>query len=215
MAERTRLRPARGHARSGRAEIPAMTSRASPTVRRLDIDDVGLIASIDRSERVDVEYCVVAGVLQERPPTIVDVPRWDIDGDGPFSVNDKLDFCIGVLHEGGTMLGAFADDEFAGVAVVDPLFEPGMAWLAFLHVSRPARRLGAATALWDHAADLARAAGAEVLYVSATPTGSAVGFYLRQGCRLADPVHPVLWDNEPDDIHLACPLARRATPAGS
>jgi hypothetical protein len=33
-----------------------------------------------------------------------------------------------------------------------------------------------------------------------------VGFYLRQGCRLADPVHPDLWAKEPDDIHLVCPL---------
>jgi len=30
----------------------------------------------------------------------------------------------------------------------------------------------------------------------------AVGFYLSRGCRLADPVHPVLFGHEPDDIHL-------------
>jgi ribosomal protein S18 acetylase RimI-like enzyme len=81
-----------------------------------------------------------------------------------------------------------------------------MAWLTFLHVSRPHRRRGAATALWGEATSLARAAGRSQLYVSATPTGSAVGFYLRQGCRLADPVHPALWAAEPDDIHLVCSL---------
>jgi hypothetical protein len=44
------------------------------------------------------------------------------------------------------------------------------------------------------------------MYVSATPTGSAVGFYLGRGCRLADPVHPDLFAQEPEDIHLVCPL---------
>jgi hypothetical protein len=28
------------------------------------------------------------------------------------------------------------------------------------------------------------------------------GFYLSRGCRLADPVHPVLFQHEPDDIRL-------------
>ena len=93
-----------------------------------------------------------------------------------------------------------------GVAIVVPELEPELAWLAFLHVSRPHRRRGAATALWGAAVERARSAGATSLYVSATPTGSAVGFYLRQGCRLADPVHPRLYGDEPEDIHLCCRL---------
>jgi len=74
--------------------------------------------------------------------------------------------------------------------------------LAFLHVSRPYRRQGAAQALWNAATDIAVANGATSIYVSATPTGSAIGFYLRQGCRLARPVHPDLFAAEPEDIHL-------------
>jgi hypothetical protein len=42
--------------------------------------------------------------------------------------------------------------------------------------------------------------------VSATSTGSAVGFYLSRGCRLADPVHPKLFELEPVDIHLVLDL---------
>jgi hypothetical protein len=53
--------------------------------------------------------------------------------------------------------------------------------LAFLHVSRPFRRKGAAQALWNVAAELSAANGAESMYVSATPTASAVGFYLPTG----------------------------------
>jgi CTP synthase len=47
---------------------------------------------------------------------------------------------------------------------------------------------------------------AESIYVSATPTASAVGFYLRQHCHLAHPVHPDLFAAEPDDIHFVCSL---------
>src|SRR5207249_1049373 len=52
-----------------------------------------------------------------------------------------------------------------------PRFDGLLAWLAFLHVSRPHRRRGVASALWNEAVDLALAAGAGSLYVSAVPTG--------------------------------------------
>jgi len=100
------------------------------------------------------------------------------------------------------VLGAFNGERVAGVAVVAPSFEPPLAWFAYLDVNRADRRHGVASALWDAAGHLARASGARQLYVSATPTASAVGFYLSRGCRLADPVHPVLFEHEPDDIHL-------------
>jgi GNAT superfamily N-acetyltransferase len=177
-------------------------------VRRMTADDIALIGKIDRSERVEVEYRVVGGRLQARPLT-VDVPPWDTEGDGPFSVAHQVAVCTELLAAGAVLLGAFEHDDLLGLAVVDPSFELPMAWLAFLHVSAPARRRGVATALWGHAVVLARASGAESLYVSATPTGSAVGFYLRQGCALADPVHPVLWAKEPDDVHLVLRFAER------
>ena len=39
-------------------------------------------------------------------------------------------------------LGAFDGERPLGLAVVDPSFEPRLAWLAFLYVSRPDRRRG-------------------------------------------------------------------------
>jgi GNAT superfamily N-acetyltransferase len=172
-------------------------------VSELASDDVGLVALVDRSEHVDVEYEVVDGELTERPVTMADVPPWDAVGDGPHSVTAHVAFCRDCVANGAQLLGAFdGDGELLGLAVVDAGFEPALAWLAFLHVSRPHRRRGVASALWAAAEDAARTAGATAMYVSATPTGSAMGFYLRQGCRLADPVHPALYANEPDDIHL-------------
>lgn len=175
-------------------------------VRVLAIEDLALLAAIDRSEHVAVQYEVRGGRLVERPVVMAEVPRWDATGDGPHSVAAHIAFCRAALEAGGVFLGAFAGEELLGVAVVDGGFEPGLAWLAFLHVSRPYRRRGVATALWTRAVAVAAGAGARAMYVSATPTGSAVGFYLRQGCRLADPVHPRLFAEEPEDIHLVLPL---------
>jgi GNAT superfamily N-acetyltransferase len=175
-------------------------------VARLRTEDVSLVATIDRSEQVDFQYCVTDGELRPVPPVMTEVPAWDPTGSGPHSVAAEIAFCESVVARGGILLGAFDEERTAGLAIIHPAFEPPLAWLAFLHVSRPSRRRGAARSLWNAATDIAAASGAESVYVSATPTESAVGFYLRQGCRLADPVHPDLFAAEPEDIHLVCSL---------
>ena len=176
------------------------------SVRVLGIDDLELIGNIDRSEHVEVEYTVSNGELAKRPVSMTDIPRWDATGSGFFSVAAEIDFCRPLIERGATLLGAFDGDAVLGMSVVEASFEPGLAWLAFLHVSREHRRRGVGTDLWQAAASVATAAGASSLYVSAVPTGSAVGFYRAQGCVLADPVQPALYEREPDDIHLVCAL---------
>jgi GNAT superfamily N-acetyltransferase len=167
---------------------------------------VSLVGALDRSEHVDLEYRVVDGQLKAVPAAIPDIPAWDPTGSGPHSVGALIEFCTSVVARGGVLFGAFEEEQTAGLAIVNPSFEPPLAWLALLHVSRPYRRRGAAQALWNAAADLAVENGAQSIYVSATPTESAVGFYLKQGCRLARPVHPDLFAAEPEDIHLVGPL---------
>lgn len=175
-------------------------------VRRLSVDDIGRIADIDRSEQIDTEYAVIAGQLARQAPSMEFVPPWDPVGSGEHSVAEKIAFCEPLVRAGARLLGVFERNTTCGIAVVDGSFEPPMGWLPFLHVSRPFRRRGVATALWQTSAKLARNAGATALYVSATPTGSAVGFYLSRGCRLVDQVHPRLYAEEPEDIHLICDL---------
>ncbi len=94
------------------------------------------------------------------------------------------------------------------MAVVEPTLQPGLGWLVLLHVSNGRRRSGVGQALWSAAISVARKSGASAMYVSATPTGSAVQFYLKQGCKLAEPdeIIPELFALEPDDIHLVCDL---------
>jgi predicted N-acetyltransferase YhbS len=176
-------------------------------VRRLQREDVELVRRIDRSEHVEVEYTVVDGRLVERPVTMAEIPRWE-ESTGENGMDAHVSGYARDVEDHGIFLGAFEGDDLAGLAVVKPRFEPPMAQLAALHVSRPFRRRGAASALWDAASAVAADAGAATMYVSATPTGSAVGFYLSRGCVLAVPPHPALLALEPDDVHLICDVRR-------
>jgi GNAT superfamily N-acetyltransferase len=172
----------------------------------LRAEDVSIVAAIDRSEHIETLYRVTDGRLESYPATETEVPPWDPVGSGEHSVAAHIEFCRMVVARGATFFGAFDESEPAGIAAVNPSFEPGLAWLAVLHVSRPYRRTGTGRALWHAACEVAVAGGARSMYVSATPSESAVGFYLAQGCRLADVPHPELFAMEPDDIHLVGPL---------
>src|SRR5262249_25415288 len=108
-------------------------------VSRLQSEDVALVGALDRSEHVDVEYRVVDGELRPAPPATPDIPPWDPTGSGPHSVAAHVEFCRSVVARGGVLLGARDDERTVGLAIVHPLFEPPLAWLAFLHVSRPFR----------------------------------------------------------------------------
>ena len=119
-------------------------------------------------------------------------------------MNHLISFCRPHLDQGAQLLGAFDGSAIVGMALVEPSLRPGLGWLALLHVSNGRRRDGVGQGLWSVAISIARNSGAGTMYVSATPTGSAVRFYLKQGCRLAGPdeLVPELFKLEPDDIHL-------------
>ena len=170
-------------------------------IRHLPPGDLKRIGDIDRSEKVALAYAVQHGKLVS---LAVDwaIPNWSPNGAGDHSVQHLVETWGPVLDRGGILLGAFNDADLAGLAVVEPGFEPGMAWLALLHVGRSHRRLGAGNALWEEAERLATAANASSMYVSANSSESAVGFYLSRGCVLASTPHPELFAREPDDIHL-------------
>lgn len=174
-------------------------------IRRLGSEEIRLIGDIDRSEHIEVLYTVEEGRLVDRPVDI-DVPPWDREGIGEHSVGALIEHFRPLVAGGADVLGAFDQDEFLGLAIVDDQFEVGMAWLALLHVSREHRQRGVASALWSAAEQIAIDAGATSMYVSATPSDSAVGFYLSRGCRLALPPHPDLLTEEPEDIHFVCPI---------
>jgi ribosomal protein S18 acetylase RimI-like enzyme len=194
-------------------------------IRQMAASELGRIAEIDRSEHVTEEYALRGGCLERRSVDVV-VPPWSRCGDGEHSVPGRVAAWQPLLERGGTLLGAFdggtaSSDvrapsapcasaspvgRLAGIAIYRPRLAEGTANLAVLHVSRGHRRSGVGSLLTREVARLARAGGARRLYVSATPSGSAVGFYRRLGFEPTDEPDAALFALEPDDIHMILDL---------
>ena len=176
-------------------------------VRHLERHALALLRQIDRTEQLETEYRVEDRKLVAIESDVL-VPAWDQTGSGAHSVEHLIAFCDPLLAGGAQLLGAFDGQDVVGMAVIDRALRPGIGWLALLHVSNGQRRAGVGQALWDACARLVSNSGAYAMYVSATPTGSAVSFYLKQGCRLAGPEDIVqdLFALEPEDVHLVCAL---------
>ena len=169
-------------------------------IKRMDSSEIDRIAEIDRSEHVTVGYTVRDGKL-EAEEVDWQVPRWFDDGP-EHSVSSLVEFLSPLLANGSTLWGAFDGDALVGVMVYRPRLTETMAQLVFLHVSHGYRRQGIAARLTAECLRLARADGVEQLYVSATPSESAMGFYRSQGFQLVDKPHPELYALEPEDIHM-------------
>jgi ribosomal protein S18 acetylase RimI-like enzyme len=149
------------------------------------------VGEIDRSEHVTREHSYRAGSLQSRDVDIR-VPNWSQTGAAWRPI----------LERGGTLIGAFDAAALAGFAIYRPRLTQEMANLAVLHVSRSYRRQGVASLLTGEVMRLARADGARHLYVSATPSGTAVAFYRSHGFEPTDQPNAELFALEPDDIHM-------------
>ncbi len=170
------------------------------TIKQLPPSDIDRIAEIDRSEHITIRYQARDGRLVAEQ---VDesVPAWYEEGE-EYSVEAKLKQWRPFLDEGGVLLGAVDGERLAGFAILRYRLDEGTAQLAVMHVSRPYRRQGIASQLTEEICRLARADGARSLYVSATPSNSAVGLYTSLGFTLVDQPHPELYALEPDDIHM-------------
>lgn len=169
-------------------------------IKQMKNSDIVRIAEIDRSEHVTLGYFFRDGKMVAEE---VDwqVPRWSANGP-EHSVSAMVEFLSPMLDDGAMLWGAFDGESLAGVMVYRPHLTETMAQLVFLHVSNGYRRQGIASRLTAECIRLAQADGAKQLYVSATPSESAVGFYKSQGFRLVDKPHPELYRLEPEDIHM-------------
>ncbi len=174
-------------------------------VRRLRRDELVRVAEIDRTEHIEMLFVQDGEQLIERHGSW-DAPAWEADGQGGHSIGAKVRELHGYLDRGGIALGALAGGRLVGIGVVVPNLRPGVAQLAFLHVSAAWRGRGVGSSVSGQLDDIARAAGASTMVVSATPTRNTVAFYLGRGF-LPMP-HPLeeLAELEPDDIHMRKPL---------
>jgi 8-oxo-dGTP pyrophosphatase MutT (NUDIX family)/GNAT superfamily N-acetyltransferase len=173
-------------------------------IRRLERDELSRVWEIDRREFVEKVYRLQGGQLVLEPHNF-DVPGW-----APGQREEEMPMLFDCFDRGGTFWGAFEDDVIVGAAGLESNFigaRRKTLQLTRLHVSRDLRGQGLGTALFQTAADHAKRAGAEKLYISATESENSVNFYQRRGCRLATEVDPGLLALEPEDIHLECELA--------
>ena len=174
------------------------------TYRRLANSEVDRIRDIDRTECVRIGYRVEGDQLV-RMNVQWDSSPWREKGD-EHSIPHMLHFLEGILANDGILFGAFDSVRLVGLAAFRPYLTETMAQLALLHVSNGYRRQGIASYLFNEAVAMAHQTGAQQLYVSATPSESAVGFYMSQGFVWTRIPHPALFALEPEDIHMIKPL---------
>ena len=172
----------------------------SISIRKLSESEVSRVGEIDRTERVRVGYRVEDDRLI-RMNVVWDSSPWRAEGE-EHSIPQMVRGLEEIISHEGVMLGAFAGDRLVGIAAFRPRLTETTAQLAFLHVSNGYRRRGIASRFYEQIEELARQSGAEQLYVSATPSESAVGFYTSRGFALTPTPHPELFKLEPEDIHM-------------
>ena len=175
-------------------------------LREMAISELDRIAEIDRSEHTTQLYKYRNSVLE-----LIDVdiraPRWGEPG--AHTVQHYIDSWKPLVEAGGVLLGAFDGRRLVGFAIFEPpgaSLSQGLANFAVLHVTRTHRGRGIGCALTNEVVRLARAHGAQRLYVSATPTRTTVDFYLKQGFKPLATPNERLFALEPDDIHMELKL---------
>jgi ribosomal protein S18 acetylase RimI-like enzyme len=169
-------------------------------IRTLRRDELEFIRQIDRTERLRGVYHADGSHLI-REDVVWDTPNWSDefpDHNHGLIISDT----VRALDLGGTAFGAFDADVLVGLAVYRPRLGPEMAQLVELHVSCGSRRQKIASRLFEQVLNQAKVDGATQIYVSATPSASAMGFYVRNGFLPTGTPDSELLAKEPDDIHM-------------
>jgi len=164
--------------------------------REMSRDEVERVRELDVSEDGGVLF-KQTGEDIEKFKSEWHRPRWDA-----AKCKSIAEAIISDLESGGVMLGAFEGELLVGVGVLRSRLEESVAELSGLWVSRNHRRRGIARHLASDIFRLAKEDGAREVYVSATASESAVGFYMNQGFRPTDKVNDELFRQEPEDIHM-------------
>ena len=165
-------------------------------IRAMTPAELDRVIEVDVSEYGEIVYYYDEGDIIAQPE------QWQRPARTQDGWQPLIDRWRDYLSQGGVFLGAFDGEVLAGIAVVRFNLTESQSELAGLFVSQDYRRQGIAVLLTDEVVRLAREDRALELYVSATPSRSAVGFYQSVGFTLAKHVHPDLYALEPEDIHM-------------
>lgn len=172
-------------------------SRDLPEIRRLAAHELGRAVEIDVTETDDV-------VLVQHGRTVTETHRtWSRPARDARAWARHVAGWETTLAAGGVAWGAFVNGRLAGIIVLRRRVRPPATdQLEALFVDRGARRRGIGSALIAGLEAEARAGGATALVVSAAPSRSAVGTYLRAGFAPTDEPVPELVALEPEDVQM-------------
>ena len=165
------------------------------TYREITIEEIYQhILEVDISEHGELIYLWQDGELITKPLV------WDRP---PRTAETWQENWASVLTLPGVKAwGAFDVEVMVGIIVYRPYLTEDMAQLDALFVDKDHRQQGIASYLTNLLKQQAITDGHKRLYVSATESKSAVGFYMSQGFAPTQDVHPELFALEPDDIHM-------------
>jgi len=169
--------------------------------RQLLRDEIPQVWTIDRSEVIDGVYYLRNGALILIPEHRV------VSGLPPGEAEKYTPILLDCFDRGGWFYGEFDRAKLVGVVVLDSKRigkQMDQLQLESLHVSSAYRNHGMGAKLFQLARTTARERGARRLYISATPSRNTINFYLRLGCRVTNTPDQMLFEREPEDIHLEC-----------
>lgn len=169
--------------------------------RRLVSAELSQLGEIDRTERIESLY-VQHGTRLEKQVGDWSSPPWDTEGVGEHSVAGQRAECERRIEAGAIALGAFDGGRLVGIGLVTPHLRPGVAQLAYMHVSDGYRGRGIGMRMTDEMERIAREAGDTAMVVSATPSANTVHFYLARGFETAAEPLRELVELEPEDVHM-------------
>jgi ubiquinone/menaquinone biosynthesis C-methylase UbiE len=158
-------------------------------VQRLSAGDLSLIAEVDRSEHIDVEYTVVDGRLEERPVSMAEIPAVgedldmrdkpsvpgqstdEVTDDGVFhAVRDGYEAVYAALPQGETFGRIWRDNAYRGEFPIE------FAHIGFLTLTEAQRMLDALElGTGDTLVDLACGAGGPGLWTAQQSGASVIG----------------------------------------
>lgn len=169
------------------------------TFRLLEQSELFRIKEIDRAENIFEYYEYKNGEL------IIKSACDLVDSFDEEELQEMIQRQHLLIANGGQVIAAFADDILIGVASVERKLRGRRQYyckMDILYVSNSYRGNKIGHQLVQQCIEVAKAFGAEKLYISATPTKATVDFYLKEGARLVEEIDEELFALEPLDIHL-------------
>lgn len=170
------------------------------TIREMENREWERVSEMDVSETDNFRYRVIGDALEQIPQTWSRA-AWDAE-------TWRSNLADWNAHLGiDLMVGAFDGEQLVGMASLCYVKVAGTAQLVSMHVSQSHRRQGIGELLMQQIVNAAQQDGADQLYVWATNSPSAVGFYLSQGFQPLKPDDALYNTEEDDDIQMIMKLA--------